>query len=278
MKMSKSNWYRRFLLATQGLFYKNPILSMGLALPFAVVACSSLQTAVGLSIGALIALLPAVLLMFVIYKKLPEQFLWLEYPLCALLSAVFVLPTRLVVGSISPALMDSVGVYFSLFCVSSLLFSAAEKSKKETDPAQVLLDLVRMWLGVVIVLLLVGLIREVLGYGTIWNKPLTFMKIRFSGVMVAGLGFILLGFLSALGKKLHRVILLLQLSIGEKWPLFREKVAHIFEKEAKAVKSAAQEDVLLSKPEEKEGSENESPEELVKQITDAVMGKEQDKQ
>ena len=273
MKMSKTNWYRRFLLATKGLFYENPILSMGLALPFAAVACTSLQTAVGLSIGALIALIPAVLLMFVIYKKLPEQFLWLEYPLCALLSAVFVLPTRLVVGSISPALMDSVGVYFSLFCVSSLLFCAAEKSKKETDPARVLLDLVRMWLGVVIVLLLVGLIREILGYGTIWNKPLTFMKIRFSGVMVAGLGFILLGFLSALGKKLHRVILLLQFRIGEKWPLFREKVAHLFEKEAKAVKAAAQEGAVPSEPEAKE----ESPEELVEQITDAVMGKEQDK-
>ena len=126
MKMSKINWYRRFLLATKGFFLQNPILTLGLALPFAVVACTSLQTAVGLSIGALMALIPAALLLPYVMKWIPQQFQWLDYPICALLSAAFLMPTRLITGSLSPALMDSVGVYFSLFCVSSLLFTVKE--------------------------------------------------------------------------------------------------------------------------------------------------------
>ena len=267
MKMSKNNWYRRFLLATKGIFLQNPILTLGLALPFAVVACTSLQTAVGLSIGALMALIPAALLLPYVMKWIPQQFQWLDYPICALLSAVFLMPTRLITGSLSPALMDSVGVYFSLFCVSSLLFTVKEKCK-EKEPVRALLTLIRMWLGVVLVLVLMGCIREVLGYGTIWNKPLTFMKIRFSGVMVSGLGFILLGFLAALGKKLHRTILSVQFWLRDGWPKLKAKVAGIFEKNEKEPKKIMDEKELIH--------EEESAEQLVVQITETVLGKEQD--
>ncbi len=268
MKMSKRNWYRRFLLATKGIFLQNPILTLGLALPFAVVACTSLQTAVGLSIGALMALIPAALLLPFVMKLIPQQLQWLDYPLCALLSAVFLMPTRLITGDLSPALMDSVGVYFSLFCVSSLLFAVKDQCK-EKDLFHALLTLIRMWLGVVLVLLMVGSCREILGYGTIWNKPLTFMKIRFSGVMVSGFGFILLGFLAALGKKIHRMILSLQFWLTKRWPKLKAKVTRFFEKSDKDDKKDLME-------EESTKTEEEISEELVEQITETVMGKEQD--
>lgn len=207
MKMTKTHWYARFLRGTKGVFRRNPILSMGLALPFAVVATTSLQSAVALSITTLLTLLPVCMLMPFIMKWIPKQFHWLDYPLCALLAALCVMPTRLVTGAISASLMDSVGVYFSLLCVSSLLFAARDMTREESDLANVLLDVVRLWLGVAVVLLLLGSIREVLGYGTIWGKALPWMKVRFSAVMVSGVGFILLGFLSALGRKIHRSVL-----------------------------------------------------------------------
>lgn len=207
MKMTKTHWYARFLRGTKGVFRRNPILSMGLALPFAVVATTSLQSAVALSITTLLTLLPVCMLMPFIMKWIPKQFHWLDYPLCALLAALCVMPTRLVTGAISASLMDSVGVYFSLLCVSSLLFAARDMTREESNLANVLLDVVRLWLGIAVVLLLLGSIREVLGYGTIWGKALPWMKVRFSAVMVSGVGFILLGFLSALGRKIHRSVL-----------------------------------------------------------------------
>ena len=176
------------------------------------------------------------------------------------------MPTRLITGNLSPALMDSVGVYFSLFCVSSLLFTVKENCA-EKHPGYALLTLVRMWLGVVIVLLLVGTCREILGYGTLWNKPLTFMKIRFSGVMVSGFGFILLGFLAALGKKLHRMILSVHFWTKKRWPKLRSKLAHILEKEEK-------EDKAVRMNAESQPSEA-SADELVEAITEEVIGKEQ---
>ena len=230
MKISKNHWYARFLRGSRGIFYKNPLLSMGLALPFAAVASTSLQTAVGLSIGTLMTMIPVGLLMPFLMKKIPQQFAWLDYPVCALLSALFVMPTRIIVGNISPALMDSVGVYFSLLCVSTLLFTAREKTKEEEDLGKILLDVLRLWLGTVLILLLVGTFREVLGNGTIWNKPLTWMKIRFSGVMVSGIGFILLGFLAALGKKCHRTILQIHFLLEKLIPQMKEKMSKSREK------------------------------------------------
>ncbi len=263
MKMSKQNLYRRFLIATKGIFLENPVLTLGLALPFAVVACSSLQTAVGLSVGALMALIPAALLLPLVMKQIPEQYHGLDYPLCALLSAIFIMPTRLITADLSPALMDSVGVYFSLFCVSSLLFTVKEKCEKE-EPLMAFLTLLKMWLGVGLVLILVGTCREILGYGTLWNKPLTFMKIRFSGVMVSGFGFILLGFLAALGRKLHRCILSIQFWLERHWPKWRTKLTHIFERDEKTEKHLSE-----------EIPQEESAEGLVQKISEEVIGKEQ---
>ncbi len=240
MKMTKTHWYARFLRGSKGIFRSNPILSLGLALPFAAVACTSAQTAVGLSVGMLLTLFPVCLLLPILLKFIPKQHHWLETPILVLLAGLFVLPTRLVVAGLSPALMDSVGVYFSLLCVSSLLFTARELTRQKEDLAQVLLDVLRLWLGVVLVLLLAGSIREILGNGTLWGKPMIFMKVRFPAVMVAGMGFVLLGFLAALGRKLHSLILEILLWAKHKFPTLREKISRMADApEKKSRKKAA---------------------------------------
>ncbi len=227
MKIIKSNWYARFLRRSKGVFRGNPILGLGLALPFAAAAATSMQTAVGLSIGMLLTIFPVCLLMPLIIRLVPENLNWLEIPITVMLAAFFVMPIRLAVGSLSPALMDSVGVYFSLLCVSSLLFSVREKTRYEKGLYIVLLDLLCLWLGAVIVLLIMGCIREVLGNGTLWGKPVTWMKIRFSAVMLTGTGFIFLGFLSALGRKIHRIILTIPILIEDKLTPIRERVSEL---------------------------------------------------
>lgn len=228
-KLPRNHWYARFLRATDGIFRNNPVLSLGLALPFAAVAVTSLQTAVGLAIGALLTLVPVSLLLLLFEKLLPENCRWLDLPLCALTAAVFVLPIRLVTGKLSPALMDSVGVYFSLLCVSSALFALREETRGSRDWAKVLLLGVKQWLGLSLVFLLVGFLRELLGYGTLWGKALPWMKVRFSGAMVTGIGLILLGFLAALGKKIHRSYLGCRLWWAESREPLRRKLRELLD-------------------------------------------------
>lgn len=206
MKLSKTHGYHRFITWTKGLFRDNPVLSLGLAIPFAAAAVSSLQTAAALSVGVLITLLPTVLLMSVLGEKIPPL---LRLPVCALLASLFLLPTRILVANISVTILDSIGIYFSLLCVSTLLFSEVEWAHGQKDLLAVSLRVLSRWLGFSLVVVLVGVVREILGNGTLWGHPLTWMKIRFSGVLVSGFGFVLLGFLAAMGKKIHRTILYL---------------------------------------------------------------------
>ncbi len=227
MKILKSYWYASFLRRSKGIFKGNPILGLGLALPFAATAATSMQTAVGLSIGMLLTMFPVCLLMPLILRLVPENLNWLEIPITVMLAAFFIMPIRLAVGSLSPALMDSVGVYFSLLCVSSLLFAAREKTRYEKGLHIALLDILRLWLGAVIVLLIMGFIREMLGNGTLWGKPVTWMKVRFSAVMLTGSGFILLGFISALGRKIHRFILAIPIWSEAKLTPIRERVSEM---------------------------------------------------
>lgn len=259
-KMSKRNYYRCFLSVTKGIFLKNPVLTMGFAVPFVVVATTSLQTAVGLSIGLLLTLVPVGLIMPLLMAKIPQDFQWVDYPLCALIAAFFVLPTRVIVGNISPALMDSVGVYFSLLCVSTLLFAARGKTRKEPDLAKVLLELVKIWIGAAMVLLLVGVVREIFGYGTLWGKALPWVKLRFSGVMVSAFGFILLGFVAALGKKIHRTILAAQIWTARNRGPIKEKLIELAHKMR----------------EDEEEIPEELPKETVEETSKENQGKEQE--
>lgn len=237
MKISQNRTYSSFLRATKGIFRKNPVLGMGLAMPFVVAGTSSLQTAAGFSIAAFLTLIPVGLLMPFIMEKLSEKYKWLQYPICVMISALFLVPTRIVVSDISPALMDSVGVYFSLMCVSTLLFDTAEKSCKKEDISDTLLDLLRIWLGVTLVMVAVGIFREVVGYGTIWGKPLTFMKVRLPVVQISGIGFIFLGFFGAFWRKIHRAIIEIHLWSVNYGDDFKRKMAKLSEKNEKPKKS-----------------------------------------
>ena len=205
MKLSKKHWYRRFLGWTKGMFRENPVLVLGLAIPFAAVASTSLQTAVAIALGALVTMLPTVMLASFIDDKIPE---WLDLPVYTGIACLFLMPMRMIIARISVTALDSIGVYFSLLCVSTLMMVQVGYAQHEKrNKIAVFLRTLRQWLGFSFVVLLLGLIREIIGNGTIWGHALPWMKIRFSGVMVAGAGFILLGFLGAIGKKLHRLIL-----------------------------------------------------------------------
>lgn len=218
MKLSKTHWYRRFLTWTKGLFRENPVLSLGLAVPFAAAAATSLQSSVALAVGAAAVLIPVTLVMAAVKEKLPQ---WLRFPASVLLASLLLIPTRGAVTRISAALLDSVGIYFSLLCVSTLLMAELDWAKEqERSFGKILLHSLRRWFGFTLVVLATGAIREILGSGTIWGQPVTWMKVRFSGALVAGFGFILLGFLSAAGKKLHRTILL-----ADRWAEKRGKAA-----------------------------------------------------
>lgn len=284
MKLSKTHWYRRFLTWTKGLFRENPVLSLGLAVPFAAAAATSLQSSVALAVGATAVLIPVTLLMAAAQEKLPQ---WLRLPASVLLASLLLIPTRGAVTRISAALLDSVGIYFSLLCVSTLLMAELDWAKEQEKAfGKILLHSLRRWFGFALVVLATGAIREVLGSGTIWGQPVTWMKVRFSGALVAGFGFILLGFLSAAGRKLHRTILLVDrwaekrgkaavLAAAESSPepKKRDDIFQLFENFFRKKQAKQKEEKPASQPAEPSGDQ---VEDLLKQVAEDQPSEEAD--
>ena len=114
---------------------------------------------------------------------------------------------------ISPLIFDTLGVYFSLICVNSLLMFSVGQAQKKTPFAALKLAL-RQWLGATLVALVLGLIRELTGSGSVWGVTLLRNIPRLPVAQMAMGGFILMGFFAALCRLIHRSILRFTIKSG----------------------------------------------------------------
>lgn len=203
MKLAFARKYRRFLRKTSGIFYQNPILTLGLALPFAVVPSYGLTGVAAVSLAMLVCFVPTVWIASLLGCKLERHWRAVLYPL---ISCLLLIPAKSLVAMISPSIFDTLGVYFSLVCVNSLLIYAVEKVQLQ-KPVKSRVFALKHWLGATLVILLCGIIRELLANGSLWGVVLFKNTPKLPIVQMALGGFFLLGFLAAFFRFIHRSIL-----------------------------------------------------------------------
>lgn len=203
--------YRRLLAKTEGIIYKNPLLALGLALPLAVIPSFSLAGSVAISLAMLLCFVPTVFLSSLLKGRLSTAGRVIVYPL---LSCLLLIPAGKLVTWISPLIFDALGVYFSLICVNSLLMFSVEQAQRKTPFAALKLAL-RQWLGATLIALILGLVRELMGSGSVWGVTLLRNIPRLPVAQMAMGGFILMGFFAALCRVIHRSILYFTTKSGE---------------------------------------------------------------
>lgn len=206
MKRNKVVFYQKFLRCTQGILRKNPVLSLGLAIPFAVVVTTSLQSGVALSLAALVTYLPTMIVASLVGEKAPQ---WLRIPLYPVVASLFLLPARYLISRMFFAAADTIGAYMTMLCVSTMLLADVEEVVAFKSHKKTFLYGLRNWIGFTFAILLLSIIREMLGGGSVWSVPLNWVPIKLPGILVACGGWILLGFVAAFGKKIHRWLLML---------------------------------------------------------------------
>lgn len=202
MRLKNLRSYQAFRRRTKGLFYRNPVLSCGLALPFAA-SSATLSTGVAISWAMLLVYLPMMVLAAVWGSKLP---LWKQAIIYPLAGSLLLIPARFAVRVVSPTIFSSLGVYFALLCVSAMLAVGVRRSNLHTSPTRAAKEALLEVAGFAAVVIPLSALREMLGSGTLWNIPLPFIAFRFSGLSAVFGGFILLGFAMAFFRLLHRGI------------------------------------------------------------------------
>ena len=193
--MSSSNLKsNRIFHLFDGILWENPVLALSLGVPFAVIATTSMKNAAVLSVAMLCTAVPVFLIASLLAKYIPQ---WLRIVVYSLVSAAALIPVRLFLSSLAPAVFDSLGVYFSLMALNpAVLIPALSHRVTGGKPGFALLNGLCYSAGFALVMLGLSLIREPLGSGTLWGHPLD-MSFHLSPVQYSFGGFILLGYFSA---------------------------------------------------------------------------------
>lgn len=147
------------------IFLNNPVMMQGLGLAPLIVAASTFKNGWMLSVAVLLLLMPTRVLSALVCKAVPFRFRGMAYALVSgvVYIGVYWVMTKLFIG----ADIAMLGLYLPLLVVDPIILKRYERAQNEPLGMAVHKGIITA-IGYVIVLLLIGSLRELLGLGT-WN-------------------------------------------------------------------------------------------------------------
>ena len=133
-------------------------------------------------------------------KVIPDK---VRIPAYITIIAAFVTIVQLLIQAYSPALDKSLGIFLPLIVVNCIILGRAEMYANKNKVLPSILDGLGMGVGFTVALLMMGIIRELLGAGTVFGIPITagFMPPIIIFILPPG-GFFVFGMLIALANRI----------------------------------------------------------------------------
>ena len=160
----------------KGIYRENPIFVIVLGLCPTLAVSTQVVNALGMGAGVIFVLLGSNFFVSLLRNFIPEK---IRIPAYIVIIASFVTVVDLFMQAYSPSLSKSLGVFVQLIVVNCIILGRAEAFAKKNTVARSVLDGLGMGVGFTLALILIALIREVLGAGTITLFPMG----SFSGVI-----------------------------------------------------------------------------------------------
>ena len=178
----------------QEVLLKNPVLVGTIGLCPVVAISTSLKAALIMSAITIITLIVAQALTSLLLKHLPQ---WVRLGLYTLVGMIVVIPAMYIADKHSPETMLALGIYFPLLAVNPLVVRNCEREAVDSSFGRSIMTSICAGIGYSAVLIIVGIVREILGAGTIWGKEIKFLNPAAAFLMPAG-GFIIIAYLASL--------------------------------------------------------------------------------
>lgn len=175
MKLTRARKYEKILRKTRGIFYKNPLLSLGLALPLAVIPSYNLIATTAVSLSMLICFVPAVLLASLIGKRIASPWQVVVYPL---VSCLLLIPTRILLVTLFPMIQDTLG-NLPLAGLRQLAADVRHRQSKRAKTRTGAGLCAPLWLGASLVAFVCGAIRELCATAACLASPFYRMRRGF---------------------------------------------------------------------------------------------------
>jgi electron transport complex protein RnfE len=149
---------------SKGIFRENPIFIVLLGLCPTLAVSTQVINAFGMGAGVIFVLLGSNIFISLLREFIPDK---IRIPAFIVIIASFVTVVDLVMQAYTPALHKNMGVYIQLIVVNCIILGRAEAFASKKPLLESIQDALGMGLGFTLSLLLISLIREVLGAGTI---------------------------------------------------------------------------------------------------------------
>lgn len=180
--------------------YKNPVLfeAIGLA-PVAAMAVS-LKSAIMLACVSCAELILIELFACLALRKVKSYF---RMPIYAVLGVLINIPFFMFFERFTPNEANSAGIFLPILAVNSLIALHCERFAVKHTFKSTFIDALSASAGYAFVTLTVGILREILGSGTLYSADL-YLPVQLKGFLMPFGGFLLLGFFAAAVKGILR--------------------------------------------------------------------------
>lgn len=178
-----------------GMVKENPtfVLMLGMCPTLAVTTSAINGIGMGLTTTVILAL--SNLMISMLRKIIPNG---VRVPAFIVVVASFVTIVQFLLEAYIPSLNDSLGLYIPLIVVNCIILGRAEAYASKNPPAASLFDGIGMGLGFTIGLTSIGIIRELIGVGTIFGFQILPESYEQVSIFVMAPGaFFVLAFLTA---------------------------------------------------------------------------------
>lgn len=183
-----------------GIITENPtfILMLGMCPTLAVT--TSAINGIGMGLATTVVLVMSNMLISILRKVIPNG---VRMPAYIVIVASFVTIVQMLLHAYVTSLYDSLGIYIPLIVVNCIILGRAESYASKNKVLPSVFDGIGMGLGFTIGLTSIGIVRELIGAGTIFG--LQVLPKSYEGVSIFILApgaFLVLAFLCALQNKL----------------------------------------------------------------------------
>lgn len=177
-------------LFTNGIVKENPLLVLMIGLCSSLAVTTAVKNGLGMGLAMTFVLLMSEVIISLFRKLIPEA---IRIPIFIIVIASFTTIVDLVMKAFTPELSRNMGVFIPLIVVNCIIMGRVESFASKRSIDEVIFDALGMGIGFTWVLVGISLVRELIGFGTLFGFRLMSESISIGFFAAPSGGFFVFG-------------------------------------------------------------------------------------
>ena len=190
----------KFGLITKGLLKENPTFVLVLGLCPTLATTTSAMNGLEMGLATMFVLILSNIVISLIAPVVPDK---VHIPVYIVVIATFVTLLQLLMQAYVPDVYETLGLFIPLLVVNCIVLGRAEAFASKNSVGDSALDGIGIGIGFTLSLTVIGIVREILGSGSIFGWKFIAGDGVLAFVMAPG-AFLVLGYLMVLFNKLAK--------------------------------------------------------------------------